>query len=163
MIFNPLWLLFIFSPFFPSTLTSEVAQFPYHVQYGTPIAIPNFVDPLSGCDWAGVAGQIFDDNHNPVDDYIVVVNGFMDENPVNEFAITGAALQIGPGGFEITLSNGPADSFGSLYLELFEPGGEPASRKIFFDTYNDCYRNLILINLIEFNSIVDIYLPILYR
>jgi hypothetical protein len=160
MIFNPLWLFFILFQFQLFNIDIESPQFSYLVQHGTPTAIQNFVDPLSGCNWTGVAGQVFDDMGRPVNGYIVEVNGVLGGNFVNAIAITGNSLQIGPGGYEINLADQPIRSVADVYMELFDPAGEALSGRVYFNTYDECEHNLVIINMIEFNPVIDIYFPI---
>jgi hypothetical protein len=60
--------------------------------------------------------------------------------------MTGLAPQYGPGGYEITLGDRPLDSDDALTVQLFDQAMLPLSDKVTFDTFEDCDRNLILVN-----------------
>jgi hypothetical protein len=135
----------------------------YYLQAGTPAAITNFINPLAACNWSGVAGQAFNRNGQPVSGLLVKVSGVVGGQPVERYAFTGGSLQIGPGGYEIALADFPFNSNGVLSLQLFDSLGVPLSHPIIFDTYADCQRNLILINLFEFIIAQKIYLPLVSK
>jgi hypothetical protein len=55
----------------------------------------------------------------------------------------------GPGGFELQFAESPAATEDQIWVQLFDLGGAPLSEKIFVATYDDCQKNLILLNFIE--------------
>jgi hypothetical protein len=142
-------------------------EYRYNVQAGTPVMTANFIDPDAGCDWLGLGGQVFSRNDDPVTGLIVEVGGTLDEQPVLHLALTGGSTRLGPGGYEILLADRPVDSQGTLWLQLYDLGGEPLSDQIFFDTdggLEACDKNLIIINFSEVGpSIWDYYFPYMFK
>jgi hypothetical protein len=59
--------------------------------------------------------------------------------------MTGLAPQYGQGGFEITLADRLIASNGTLWIQLLDQQNLPLSDRIFFDTYQDCQKNLVII------------------
>ena len=159
-IFNRLGFFFVIFPILFSL--NAPLDFPYQIQHGTPVSIQNFVDVTAGCNWTGVAGQVFDKNRVPKIGLTVEIHGVLGGSSVNLSSVTGSAVQMGPGGFELKLADGLVGSSGAVYLQLFDPGGGPLSDKIYFSTYSDCEHNLVLVNMIEFAPISDIYFPLLF-
>jgi hypothetical protein len=60
--------------------------------------------------------------------------------------ISGTAPQYGQAGYEFKLADQPIDSVQSLYVQLLDQADLPLSEKYYFDTFNDCEKNLVLIN-----------------
>ena len=58
-----------------------------------------------------------------------------------------------PGGeFEFRLSDKPALSLNSLWIQLLDGNKVPLSDKIVFNTYDGCDRNLVQLNFVEVGS-----------
>ena len=136
-----------------STATFTPSPIPviYYLQEGSPAYISNFAHPEKGCNWLGVAGQVFDLNSEPVINIVVNVQGQLGGRNLDEIAITGIpeADIYGPGGYEIQLADQVLPSSGTLVIQIFGLDGVPLSQPIPFNTYNDCSKNLIIINFIE--------------
>jgi len=64
---------------------------------------------------------------------------------VDKQVMTGLADVYGPGGFEITLADKLVASEGTLWIQLLDQQNLPLSQRIYFNTYDDCERNLIII------------------
>jgi hypothetical protein len=126
--------------------TSRIA---YVIQPGTPVGIQNFIQTESGCNWAGVGGQVFNQNGTPVSGLIVKVSGEVEEEMVLIYAVTGSSTQLGDGGFEFFLADHPISTNSKLFLQLFDVLGRPISGQVSLSTYDNCSQNLLLINLIE--------------
>ena len=94
----------------------------------------------------GVAGRVFDMQDRPVKGVRVVLYGFLDGKTVQLLSLTGTAVQYGPSGYEFTLSDTPVDSKGQLYVRLLDQSDLALSDKVYFDTFSDCNKNLILID-----------------
>ncbi len=100
-----------------------------------------------GCQWMGVAGQVFDLKNSPVPLGIIIqVGGSVDGKVINITSLTGTAIQYGPAGYEVTLSDKPAASSGALFIRLLDQAGLAISDRIVFNTYGTCSQNLIIIN-----------------
>ncbi len=134
----------------PPAAPSPTVQIPpFIVQPGTPIATRNFAHPELGCDWLGVAGQVFETSGQPVQMLVVELGGNLAGGPVDGLSLTGIAPFYGQGGYEITLNQRPLGSSQSVWVQLRDLAGNPLSDKIFIDTFNDCLRNLVLVNFIK--------------
>jgi hypothetical protein len=93
-----------------------------------------------------VAGQAYDLQGAPMVGITVMMGGRLDRKNLNQLSLTGTALQYGQAGYEFTLAEQPANSKQSVWVQLFDQSMVPLSSRIFFDTYEDCTQNLILIN-----------------
>lgn len=131
--------------------TATKPAFVFSVQQGSPQAIPNIYHQDLGCNWIGVAGQVLTLNGAPVTGLIVQVSGVADGKTFSpQLSLTGVMREYGPSGFEIQIGDKPFDSTNSLFIQLFEPATNlPVSDKISFSTFNDCQKNLILINFVK--------------
>lgn len=118
----------------------------YVVQEGTPvyIAAPN-------CDGLYVAGQVFDKNGGPVVLIWIQLGGVLNDEPLyEEEALSGSATQWGQSGYEIKITENMANSIGEVYVQVYDQNSEDiVSELIFFNTFDDCDRNLVLINWVE--------------
>lgn len=135
-------------------------------QPGSPSWLQNFSRPEAGCDWSGIAGQVFDLDGEPVSPLVIEVEGTIEDQNISLLALTGVAPLYGPAGFEITLANRAVDTQQSLWIQVFDMQGRAISERISFDTYADCSKNLILMNFVQVDpNRVDIfyYLPITYK
>lgn len=102
--------------------------------------------PEWGCEWLGLAGNAVDMQNSPVKGIRVQVGGFLGANKVDLLSLTGTALQYGQAGYEFTLAEAPAASKGKLWVQLLDQSDLPLSDKIYFDTFDSCEQNLIIIN-----------------
>ncbi len=134
--------------------TSTATPAPYSLQNMTPHYLANFTHPDLGCDWLGVAGQVFDSAGVVQKNILIKSGGLLAGTAVVEdmtmpLAEPEVDLAYGPGGFEVTLANAPAASENSIWIQLFNLEGEPISERVYLTTYDDCQKNLILMNFIE--------------
>lgn len=151
-------------------LTPSATPFPttwYVIQPGTPLAMYNLPHAEAGCSWLGVGGQVFGGDTAPVLGLNILVGGTLDGYKVGSLGTTGMETNIGEGGYEITLTDHPVDSKGTLWIEVVDEIGNPLSEKIPFDTVNDCNKNFILINFNRYvlqspvGSLGSTFLPII--
>jgi hypothetical protein len=126
--------------------TVESGGMPYEVQQGDPSYIKNIGHPDLGCNWMGVAGQATGMNGAPVVGLFVQVGGTLQGQPLERLGMTGTATQYGSGGYEFTLGDKLVASNDTLWVQLFDQGMLPLSEKIPFNTFEDCEKNLVLIN-----------------
>jgi len=133
--------------------TSTPGAYAFTVQAGSPSAISGTTfHPDAGCDWSGVAGQATSLNDEAVRGLFVQLGGSMPGNDyVDKQVMTGLADEYGPGGFEITLADKLVASEGSLWIQLLDQQNLPLSEQIYFNTYDDCERNLIIIYFDQIN------------
>jgi hypothetical protein len=68
---------------------------------------------------------------------------------IDLITISGTAPQYGQAGYEFKLADQPVDSVQNLYLQLLDQADLPLSEKYYFDTFNDCEKNLILVNFTQ--------------
>lgn len=136
----------------------------YVPQVGTPFGLPNFSHPDLACNWMGVGGQIFGSDGWPVAFLVVEIGGELGEQPVSQLALTGTAQQWGPGGYEFVLGDRPIASRRTLWLQVHDLEGRVLSGRLYFDTYDECNRNAIMINLAPApkGMAVRAYLPLIF-
>lgn len=127
----------------PGATSRPAGSFPFVVQEGFPHALGNFAND-QGCRWLGVAGIVLDQSGNGLNDYVVRLEG----GGLTLDAVSGSAPAYSAtgGGFEFALNDHVIATQAEYSLQLYNSSGQPVSVKMFFDTYADCDRNLILIN-----------------
>jgi hypothetical protein len=145
-----------FSLFTPSAMpegseeevTVTPGGMPFVLAQGSPTALSSMTfHPDQGCDWMGVAGQAFNAEGAPVSTGVVIkAGGLLRGTLVDITSLTGVALQYGQAGYEIVLADEPIASTRTLWVQLLDQAGEPLSERVFFDTFEDCEKNLIFIN-----------------
>ena len=118
------------------------------LQAGGPFYLPNFNHPEQGCDWLGVAGQVFDDGGLEILNLTVIAGNRLMGEDYNLAAITGQASAYGLGGFEIELTNQPVNTTNLFWVQVLGTEGQPLSQRIYFDTREDCEQNLVLVNFV---------------
>jgi len=145
--------LFTFTPtltFTPTSTPTEPPEgFPFVLHQGSPIAIANISHPELACEWMGVAGQVFDLSDSPIVGLLVQLGGNLSGSNIKGelISLTGVALNYGRAGYyEFTLADMPISSKQSIWLRILDQSGIPQSKKIFFDTFDTCDKNLIIIN-----------------
>jgi hypothetical protein len=130
---------------------------PFNLQSVEPLYTTNFVHPETGCDWMGVAGQIFDEDQQPVNGMVVVVEGVTNNTMVELLGYSGLAEAYGPGGYELVLSdvNGP----GIFWIQLFGEDGKPLSEIYSFQMDGTCEQNLAVINFTVKTEVQSKFVP----
>lgn len=144
----------------PSQSTSK-----FVVQPGTPRWLPNFSRPELGCNYLGIAGQIFDRDGLPAKMLVVEAGGVLQGKNLFALALSGITQNFGPGGFEIILSDQVIESNDSVWIQVYDLEGKPLSDKVYVDTQADCQRNLALINFVEssiFEAQTRFFLPAVF-
>ena len=133
-----------------------IAEEPFVLQAGSPIYLQNFAHQEAGCQWFGVAGQIFDVSGTPIIDssVIIEIGGILDGEEITQPLLTlsgmASGATYGAGGYEIILGDHPIASTASLWIQLSTPSAEiPLSGRIYFDTFEDCEKNLILLSFVQ--------------
>lgn len=134
----------------PSGVPTVGTPFPFVAQSGTPVYLSNFVHPDRGCEWAGIAGQVFDASGATKSGLVVSVFGQLDGQAVDSVTLTGlpASRAYGPGGYELVLGDHPAQSQGSLSVQVFDQNGDALTAPLVVDTFADCAKNLVLANFV---------------
>lgn len=147
-----------------SQLVLETSK--YVRQAGSPTWLPNFSRPERGCDFLGVAGQVFGAQGAPKTMLIIEAGGTLGGRDVFALSLTGNDSIYGPGGYELILSDRLVQSNGSVWIQVLNLEGQALSEKVHFDTFSDCQRNLVLINLVEssFGSAPKwLYFPYIFK
>ncbi len=136
------------------TATPEATPIPFDATYvlqpGSPVYLDNFAHLSEGCDWQGVAGQVFDASGEPVKNLIVKVFGSWNELEIANIGVTGmvAGSPYGPGSYEIVLGKKAVDSTAPLFLQVFDEVQKPLTEPFSIVTSSDCKKNLLIVNLI---------------
>lgn len=130
---------------------------PYNLQSVDPLYTTNFAHPEAGCNWMGVAGQIFDENMQPINGMVVVVEGVTNNSMIELLGYSGLAEAYGPGGYELVLGevNGP----GIFWIQLFGEDGKPLSEIYSFQMSGTCEENLAVINFTVKTDVVSKFVP----
>lgn len=130
---------------------------PFDLQSVEPLYTTNFVHPEAGCNWMGVAGQIFAENLEPKDGLVVVVEGAVNNSMVEVLGYSGLAQSYGPGGYELFLSH--INSPGIFWVQLFDVQGNPLSGIYSFQMNGTCEQNLAVINFSLKSDAESKYVP----
>ena len=151
-------------PATPAPTETPLPAIRFYMQPGTPTRLANFVAPEAGCNWLGIAGQVFDLNGNPLTGVVIEAGGSLGGQPVQQLALTGSSSAVGPGGYAIVLADHPVQSDGTVWIQLLDQGGSPKTGRILLMTSDRCEENLILINLIEANPVASqVSLPVILK
>jgi hypothetical protein len=120
---------------------------PFVIHEGDPVAIPNIAHPDLGCNWMGIAGKAYNLSGAPIAQGLFIqLGGVLNGTPKDMLGTTGMVTDYGPGGYEFTLTDKPLASIQTLWVQLFDQAMIPLSDPIYFDTYADCDKNLVLVN-----------------
>lgn len=120
---------------------------PFVLHPGDPVAINNIGHQELGCKWMGVGGRAFDLTGAPVEQGLFIqLGGTVGGETVEMLGMLGMVATYGPGSYEFVLGDAPAESTQLLWVQLLDQAMLPLSNKIYFDTFADCEKNLILIN-----------------
>lgn len=150
-----------------STPTSTIAvagdlpiqTFTYTLQDGNPIYLENFAHPESGCDWMGVAGQVFSTEGIEVKNLIIVVGDAQTTEEHQWSDQTGQAVFYGPGGYEIQFSDTSLETTDRFWVQVIDQAGVPLSDRNFFGTKNNCSENLVLMNFVAIETDLEKGMP----
>jgi hypothetical protein len=128
--------------------TNTPGPMSFELQPGDPQAIPARVyHPGIGCTFMGITGQALDVRNNAVEGMVVQLGGTLEGRLFEtQFTLTGLVVSS-DGRYEFTIADHPITSKQTLWVQLLDQSGlVPMSDKIYFDTYDDCERNLIIVN-----------------
>ncbi len=126
--------------------TPVAVEMPFALQVGSPARMPNFVNEEE-CNWMGMYGQVFDLNNSPILNLSVHLVGELEGlKPIDQYALTGSAPDLGPGAYLFNIALQPIASDDSLWIQLDDGSGGALSDKIFIDTSDSCEENLIMVN-----------------
>jgi len=134
-----------------ATPTVDVAGGFFQIQEGSPAPLDSTVfHPELGCNFMGVAGQVFSLEGNPVTGLQVHVTGTLGDQSIDKIGLTGAATQYGAGAYyEVQLGTQPIASDNTLQVTLLNASDGPISDPFNFSTTTSCQENLVIINFSE--------------
>ena len=101
--------------------------------------------PDLACKWMGVGGTVMDVNNKPLVNQTVQLGGTLNGQAVTGLVLSGNNPAYGTSGFEIKLADSAVNSSQTLWIQLFDNNGKALTDKTYFDTYNDCQKNLVMI------------------
>jgi len=138
----------LFTPSPAPQETQPTGGMPFVISPGTPVSTSSVAFyPQEGCNWLGIAGQVFDVSGAPVSGLQVLLGGTLAGGAVDLISLTGLANAYGTAGFyEFELGDTPIASRGTLWVQLLDQAGLAMSDKIYFDTFDTCENNLVFIN-----------------
>ena len=121
----------------------------------TPTAMPAAADityvssttkhPNLACNWFGVGGTVMDASNKPLPFQTIQLGGTLNGKAVTGLALSGTTSTYGTSGFEIKLADAPVDSTQTLWVQLFDNNNTALTDKVYFDTFKDCEKNLVMI------------------
>ncbi len=117
---------------------------PWTLQPGSPAYLKNTAN-TAGCNWMGITGQAIDLLGKPVLGYSVHLDG----GGLTVDAVTGAKPAVGPGGYEIVLSDHPIETTNTYRVQLRNASGQPLSDTYVIPTFGECDKNWILVNFVQ--------------
>ena len=130
----------------PTPTEAVGSTYPFVLQ-SDPAAIEAAVlHPDRGCDWMGVGGQVLGLQGQPIPGITVQLSGSLDGKVINLTSLTGTVLQFGDAGYEFKISDLPQQTNGVFWLRLVDQANLPLSGRIYFDTYAECGKNLVVVN-----------------
>jgi len=143
----------------PGMITPTITDTPTDTLVPSPTSTPSLaavsityeastvVHPDSACNWQGVGGQVLDKDNKPLVYQTIQIGGTLNGANVTHLTLSGTTPKAlyGDAGYEIVLGNQPVDSTGTLWIQLFDNSSKPLTDKVYFDTYSDCTKNLVLI------------------
>ena len=128
-----------------TAVVEPASVYNYVLQEGSIGHTSQFAYPELGCGWLGVAGTVFDVQGNAAEDLIVHVEG---PDGFSKDALIGTKTEFGPAGYEVTLASAPVATDMLYTVQLLDIFGNPVSDSYPVTTFDDCDRNLILVNFI---------------
>ncbi len=143
----------------PVQQAAAVASIPFGLNPDSPRYLPAFTQPDAGCAWVGVAGQVFDQSGAPLEGVVVVVKGYFNGILLDAQTVSGLHQAYGQSGFEVKIGDLSADTNNALTIQLVNSKFEALSAVYPLTTYNDCQRNLILVNFEAQSDSWKAYLP----
>ena len=129
-----------------ATLPATGAPF-FAVQPGNPTYLPH----AGGCGAMYVAGNVTDLNGAPFKFMQIVLTGSINGVSIGrENTLSGNAPEYSESGYEIQIGSGqPVTTYNDIFLQLTNQEGQPASDVVVLDTFEDCSRNLIMVNFVQ--------------
>lgn len=131
----------------PSPLPSPTLELMPFIVIGEQETLSSaLIRPGLGCDKLIIAGQVWNLQDAPVKGLRLHLTGEWGGFIVDSFATTGSAANYGESGYEFTLENLLLSSDETVFIQLFDANENPLSHPYPIQTFDDCQKNLILIN-----------------
>lgn len=127
-----------------ATATATFSPFPFTKDQRSPQYLQNFANN-AGCNWMGVAGEVFDLDGNPVAPGQYVVHVW--DSGIDRRAPVGDAPAYGPSGYEQFLFDAPRVQDHSIQLET--SNGTAVSQVYRFQTRASCNQNLVWFTFVQ--------------
>jgi len=125
-------------------LTQDLLPF---ILSGKPEAMSSaLIRPSLSCDYLVIAGQVWDLQDAPVLGMKLHLTGELGGYAIDQYAQTGSAIDYGKSGYEFALRGLLISSKNSLFIQLVDSEDNPYSNPYSFETFEDCQKNLIMIN-----------------
>ncbi|HSG26683.1 MAG TPA: hypothetical protein VLA32_11250 [Anaerolineales bacterium] len=118
----------------------------FAAQEGTPAYIPY----SGGCSGVYIAGNIIDIDDRPVMLMAVRATGTINGQAINVEVLSGSNPNYSESGWEIKLFDQLVTTTGQITVGLYPQGAwDPISDLVVIDTFNDCTRNLAVVNFVQ--------------
>lgn len=118
----------------------------FAAQEGTPAYIPY----SGGCSGLYVAGNVIDIDDRPVMLMTVRATGTINGQAINAEVRSGSNPNYSESGWEIKLFDQLVATTGQITIGLYAQGAwDPISDLVVIDTFNDCTRNLTVVNFVQ--------------
>lgn len=140
------------------TTTATLTQTPTITESPTPELFPfvligepewmssALIRPSLGCEWLVIAGQVWDLQDAPMIGLTLHLYGELGGFTIDRYVVSGSTSTYGESGYEFALENLVVDSMDSLFIQLEESNGLPLSHPYALQTFEDCQKNMILVN-----------------
>ena len=129
-----------------------ISDYSFVVQEGSPVALTSEIfRPEYECNVSILAGQVFKDGA-PLTQQNIVLYGPAEGSSGIQTAITGREdlTQIyGPAAFEFILDDQLIATQGLFSVQLVDQNNNALSQRIYFDTYDNCDENVVMINFVN--------------
>jgi len=137
------------TPTTAATLTQTPTPEPMpFIPFGDPETLSSdLLLPNLGCDWLVIAGQVWDLRGEPVIGLTLHLFGELGGVEIDQQVVSGSAITYGESGYEFRLEGLVINSSDKLFLQLVDTNGLPLSNAVGLRTYEDCQKNMILVNL----------------
>jgi len=127
-----------------ATATATFSPFPFTKDQNSPQYLQNFANN-AGCNWMGVAGEVFNLEGNPVAPGEYVVHVW--DSGIDQRVSVGDAPAYGPSGYEQFIFDAPRVQDHSIQLET--SNGTAVSQVYRFQTRASCNQNLIWFSFVQ--------------
>lgn len=132
-----------FAMYLPLIANQIPPSYPFELQKSGVVTMQG----MEGCNWAGVAGLVFDLSDAPLKNLVLHLEGNWAGQDIVMEALSGSKPDpYGASGYEFVLGNQSLASSQTLWIQVRDAAKKEISDRIFLNTYDDCTRNLVLVN-----------------